>query len=120
MMLSEAKAKSKCSKCGQVGDWYKDPECPRNQTGTSSSGKSKEINFVEKAISGVSEEAIFCGHVETMMTSSSSTECNTLNPPAMDREGAASVETNVQIKDQIGSVDSSNFCPMYKVWWLCD
>ena len=114
MTLSEAKARSKCSKCGQVGHWHKDPECPRNQGGTSSSGKPKEINFVEKAIRDVSEEAIFCGHVEMVATGLNSPECSTQNPPATDREDATSVETDVQTKDQFGSVDTSKFCPTYK------
>ena len=63
MTLSEAKAKSKCSKCGQIGHWHRDPECPRNQGKTSNSG-SKEVNMVEYENVTKTDEAIFCGHLE--------------------------------------------------------
>ena len=55
MSLSEAKSKSRCSKCQQVGHWHRDPECPLNKPGANQASKPKEIHLVE------SEEAIFCG-----------------------------------------------------------
>ena len=58
MSLSEAKAKSRCAKCHQIGHWHKDPECPKNQGSNSNVNKTKEVNLLE------SEEAIFCGLLE--------------------------------------------------------
>ena len=55
MSLSEAKSKSRCSKCQQVGHWHREPECPLNKPGANQASKPKEIHLVE------SEEAIFCG-----------------------------------------------------------
>ena len=57
MTLSEAKAKSRCTKCQQVGHWHRDPECPHNQPGFRN--KTKEVNYVVEGPQ--SEEAIFCG-----------------------------------------------------------
>ena len=57
MTLSEAKAKSRCSKCKQVGHWHRDPECPHNQPGFHN--KTKEVNYMVE--NQQSEEAIFCG-----------------------------------------------------------
>ncbi len=57
MTLSEAKAKSRCTKCQQIGHWHKDPECPHNQPGFRN--QTKEVNFVMEGTQ--SEEAIFCG-----------------------------------------------------------
>lgn len=53
MTLGEAKAKSRCSKCNQIGHWHKDPECPKNQ-----GNKAKEVNYL------VSDEVTFCGLLE--------------------------------------------------------
>ena len=61
MSLSEAKAKSRCSKCHQIGHWHKDPECPRNQSGNGATNKPKEINYLEKGKVLESDEGIFCG-----------------------------------------------------------
>eukprot|EP00435_Cladocopium_sp_Y103_P033679 s671_g8.t1 len=123
MTLSEAKAKSKCSKCGQIGHWHRDPECPRNQPGGGGGGnsnmKSKEVNFVEKDENPlVIDEAIFCGHVEMLDSRTSGTErseTDTLVSPECDRDGlVSSVAADVQINDHFGSVDPSNFDQMYK------
>ena len=57
MTLSEAKAKSRCTKCQQVGHWHKDPECPYKQSGFRN--KPKQVNFVMEGPQ--SGEAIFCG-----------------------------------------------------------
>ena len=64
MSLNEAKAKSRCAKCNQVGHWHRDPEFPKNQA-ASSANKTKDINFMEKNPISESEEGIFCGLLET-------------------------------------------------------
>ena len=63
MSLSEAKAKSRCAKCNQVGHWHRDPECPKNQ-GTSNNNKPKDVNYIEKKTISDSEEGLFCGLLE--------------------------------------------------------
>ena len=63
MSLREAKAKSKCAKCNQVGHWHRDPECPKNQ-GTSNNNKPKDVNYIEKKTISDSEEGLFCGLLE--------------------------------------------------------
>ena len=63
MSLSEAKAKSRCAKCNQVGHWHRDPECPKNQ-GTSNNNKPKDVNYIEKKPISDSEEGLFCGLLE--------------------------------------------------------
>ena len=55
MTLSEAKAKSRCTKCQQIGHWHRDPECPHNQPGFRN--KPKEVNYIVEGQQ--SEEAIF-------------------------------------------------------------
>ena len=51
MSLEEVKARTRCTRCQQIGHWHKDPECPKNKP-------VKETHFLE------SEEAIFCGLLE--------------------------------------------------------
>ena len=64
MTLSEAKAKSRCTKCQQVGHWHRDPECPHNQPGFRN--KPKEVNYMTEGLQ--SEEAIFCGVLDCETT----------------------------------------------------
>ena len=60
MSLNEAKSKSRCAKCNQVGHWHRDPECPKNQ-GNHAVNKTKDINYIEKKPVSDSEGGIFCG-----------------------------------------------------------
>lgn len=61
MTLSEAKAKSRCTKCQQIGHWHRDPECQPGYR-----NKPKEVNYMVE--SPQSEEAIFCGVLDCETT----------------------------------------------------
>ena len=61
MSLEALKATSRCSKCGQVGHWHKDPQCPKNQGRKT----TQEAHYMEKDSQPTdTEEAIFCGFME--------------------------------------------------------
>lgn len=119
MTLSEAKAKSKCSKCGQIGHWHRDPECPRNQ-GRPNTSNTKEVNLVETEKAFKTDEAIFCGHLEPLLTESETTEKSAPVCPGTTQDtNVAENGPAVQILDQSGL---SNFCQGYKdrVSTVCD
>ena len=119
MTLSEAKAKSRCTKCQQIGHWHRDPECPHNQPGFRN--KPKEVNYMVEGPQ--SEEAIFCGVLdcekigEITSTSAANTpeqaeifECfpgqlrqNQLSSggPKLDQSGDGSASTPVVYKDPL-------------------
>ena len=111
MTLSEAKAKSKCSKCGQIGHWHRDPECPRNQ-GKPTSSNPKEVNLMETENPLVTEEAIFCGHLEPVEVDKNITDEHVQPFPGKARDFCVDAAgSHVQILDQS---EFSNFCQGYK------
>jgi len=106
MSLSEAKSKSRCAKCQQIGHWHRDPECPMNKGNGAATVKTKEVNLLE------SEEAIFCGLLDHGgdLTGTRSTES-----PAEQFSGhfgpAATVEDSVNTDH---GFEQSNFEQAYK------
>ena len=119
MSLREAKNRSTCSRCLQVGHWHKDPECPKNQT------KTKEVQLVERLHEVESEEGIFCGLAEIVGHRATSL------PDGLDERGAEEVlsgkvlngpevfECTVDVSssqqvDETGRLDQSNFDRAYK------
>eukprot|EP00435_Cladocopium_sp_Y103_P073784 s36_g45.t1 len=111
MTLSEAKAKSKCSKCGQVGHWHRDPECPRNQ-GKPTSSASKEVNLVEFEQVSKTDEAIFCGHLEPVDSATPSTDAIFLSGTEVGPN--KSLETSNKCVQSIEQDEPVNFCQGYK------
>ena len=58
MSIEALKATSRCSKCGQVGHWHKDAQCPKNQN----KKVTQETHYIERDTGSTNtEEAIFCG-----------------------------------------------------------
>ena len=106
MSLSEAKSKSRCAKCQQIGHWHKDPECPMNKGGNNQTMKSKEVNLLE------SEEVIFCGLLDQVeeSTRTSTTESPT-EPSSGHFDRATTVQDGVNTDHGIGQ---SNFEQAYK------
>ena len=106
MSLSEAKSKSRCAKCQQIGHWHKDPECPMNKGGNNQTMKSKEVNLLE------SEEVIFCGLLDQVeeSTRTSTTESPT-EPSSGHFDRATTVQDSVNTDHGIGQ---SNFEQAYK------
>ena len=88
MSLDEVKARTRCTRCQQIGHWHKDPECPKNKP-------VKETHFLE------SEEAIFCGLLEQQVPGETA-EMRDAVADSVPKAAGVKVESVVAVQSDMG------------------